>query len=705
MTDDGGIHGPKRGASVGNSGGAATHSGIDFQQRIAALIMSHMLCDASELDLLGFGDVQIDELRFETADDIDDLVLVGPAGRLFIQAKNTISLSADPTSDFGSVLAQFVGQYVGDKRPGDVYVLATSIEASANVRKVLRKLTEAARLNEAGSKTSPLTNGEKDVLRKTEALISSHYQAVAGIPIPPADIHRILARMRICSLDIREGGALESAALLMLGSKAVVPPRLLWSALIAFSVSLARDRLSLSAAGLRERMGRYVSQPSNVDGTYDGVASELFTKDLLSGLSYGREVVLVRDPFEECDFLITDVRRFDDTGVRRVKLSEGHVELAQGERWELVGRWATYAGLERYLDRHLDEYREARLVVAPSNFADDPNGDLAALAHGVQCASLASSIEDPFLCRHCGDSISEDGAPMVEVDEEGVPADVGLVHESCRTPTDRVLGGIDAALFRENGLLRNFDYKGWLAAVQGGQWLFGGLLKSSLKLAPIAWKSEYDDFSQGTWCVELAVEDGTVRYGTDRGRVSRFSARDAAHTAEVMNRGISQAREAGDPLCYAVDGSAYGPYSHLLSQGHDPVPCTGARAVRYTRAIGDAYSDCKRYYAPLAYLVDAETGDPIVVEGVISLLHNPLELDTYLQNWARAGIELPDFTVSAILTDEQFDRFVRLMMTRGIRIVINPKLTLHGELVSGYWVENFEQLMRSASQGAEDGQS
>lgn len=397
-----------------------------------------MLCDASELDLLGFGDVQVDELRFETADDIDDLVLVGPAGRLFIQAKNTISLSADPTSDFGSVLAQFVGQYVGDNRPGDVYVLATSIEASANVRKVLRKLTEAARLNGAGSKTSPLTKGEKDVLQKTEAVISSHYQAVAGTPIPPADIHRILARMRICSLDIREGGALESAVLLMLGSKAVVPPRLLWGALIAFSVSLARDRLTLSAAGLRERMGRYVSKPSNVDGTYDGVASELFTKDLLSGLSYGREVVLVRDPFEGCDFLITDVRRFDDTGARCVKFSEGHVELAQGERWELVGRWATYAGLERYMDRHLDEYQETRLVVAPSNFADDPNGDLAALAHGAQCASLASGIETPSCAGTAATPSRKTERPwskwtrracQVEVDEEGVPADVGLVHE------------------------------------------------------------------------------------------------------------------------------------------------------------------------------------------------------------------------------------------------------------------------------------
>ncbi|MFG2114388.1 hypothetical protein ACGFRB_17425 [Streptomyces sp. NPDC048718] len=660
--------------------------------------MSHILCDTSDLDLLGFGSVRVDELRFETADNIDDLVLVGPDGRLFIQAKNTISLSADPSSDFGSVLAQFVGQYVGDKQADDVYVLATSTEASSNVRKVLRKLTEAARLNRSGSTTMPLTNGEKDVLGKTEAIIRHHYQAATGTALSQEDIQHILARMRICSLDIREGGSLETAALMMLGSKAVVPPQLLWGSLVAFAVSLARDRLSITATGLKERMGRYVSRHDEGNG---GAASELFTEDLLAGLSYGREVVLARAPFEDCDFLIADFRRFDDTGARRLKFGEGHVELAPEERWEIVGRWATSTGLERYLQRHADDYQDKRVVVAPANPADDPNRSLAALAHGAQCAMLAAGIEDPFLCRHCGDPISEDGAPLVEVDEEGVPADIGLVHEACRTPTDRVLGGVDAALFRENGRLRNFDYKGWLTAAQGGQWLLGGLLRSSLKLAPIAWKSEYDNFSQGSWCVELSLEDGTVRYVMDRGRVMRFSARRATDTAEEMSQHISEAGQAGDPLCYTADGSMSGSYSQLLGQGHDPVLCTGATPVRYSRAIGDAYSDCKQYYAPLAYLVDAETGEPVVVDGVISLLHNPLDLDSYVANWARCGIELPDFTVSAILTDDQFDRFVRLAMTRGVGIVIDPKLSLRRKLISGFWVECFEQLIHIASQRAQ----
>ncbi|MER5916322.1 hypothetical protein ABT124_39475 [Streptomyces sp. NPDC001982] len=685
---------------MGNSGGAATHSGVDFQQRIAALAMSHMLCELTDFGLLGFGDgVKVDELRFETTDAIDDLILVGPATRHFVQAKNTINVSADPASEFGSVLAQFVGQYVSDNRAGDVYVLATSLEASSRIRKELRKLTEAARLNESDSTGIPLTAAEKDILEKTQELIRSHHEALTGRAITQEGLQQILARIRICSLDIREGGSLETAALIMLSSKAVVPARLLWGSLIALAVSLARDRLSINTAGLKDRMGKFVSERPE---DREAGASELFTRDLLAGLSYGREVVLAKSPFEEHDFLIADFKRFDDAGAKHLKFSNGHLELAQGQRWELVGRWATWAGLEGYLQAHAEEYADKQVVMMPANLTEDPSSAPAALAHGAHCASLAVGMENAFLCRHCGDPISEDGAPLIEVDEEDLPEDIGLVHQTCRTPTDRVLGAIDAVLFRENQRLRNFDYKGWLSAIQGGQWLFGGLMESQMKLAPIAWKSEYDDFAQGGWCVRVSMEDGSANYLTDRGRVTRFSADKATHMAERMNRSIAQAEEAGDPLSYTASGSGFGPYSLVLGQGDDPIPCTKAEAVRYTRAIGDAYSACERYYAPLAYLVDAETGDPIVVDSVISLLTNPLELSSYIQNWERCGIELPEFTVSAILSDEQFDRFVRLAMTRGIGVVINPKLAPDGTLVSGYWLENFEQLTRSAERKIQD---
>ncbi|MFJ4591971.1 MULTISPECIES: hypothetical protein [unclassified Kitasatospora] len=680
---------------MGNSGGAAAHSGIDFQQRVAALAMCHMLCDLADLSLLGLdGAGRVEELRFETEDEIDDLVLVGPGVRYFVQAKNTISVSAAPTSDFGSVLGQFVRQYVTDSRPGDVYLLATSTEASARVRRELRKLTEAARLSRSSSAELPLNGAERDVLEKTEGLVRAHYETATGRAITAVELREILARIRVSSLDVREGGSLESAALLMLSVRSAIGPRLLWGGLIALAVSLARDRLAIDAEGLRARMGKYVRDHPEPPGPG---ASGLLNRETVAGLAFGREVVLAEASFEGYELVIADFRRFDEAGAKRVTFADGHVEWAPGERWRVVGRWATWAGLERHLENRAEEYRDRRVLIIPATFTDDPSDAPAARAHAEHCANLAERVEDAFGCRHCGDAVSEAGAPLIEVDEEGRPEDIGLVHEECLRPTDRVLGGVDGELLRENPRLRNFDYAGWIAALQGGQWMFGGIARAQLPVARIAWKSEYDDFSRGGWCVRISLEDGGANYVTDRGRVARRSERRAAEGAERMNADFAAARRSGDPWCYTPDGSGFAPYSRLLRQGEEPIPCVRAKAVRYTRAIGEAYSDCRRYYAPLAYLVDAETGDPVVVDGVITLLTDPLELDSYVRNWARSGVELPEFTVAGILSDEQFDRFVRLAMTRGTNLVVNPKLALDGSLVSGYLLDVFEDLTRGAA--------
>ncbi|MEU2510025.1 hypothetical protein ABZ621_35745 [Streptomyces sp. NPDC007863] len=693
---------------MGNSGGAATHSGVDFQQRIAAYAMAHMLCG---LEFAAFGRApatEVTELRFETADEIDDLVVVGPDRRLFVQAKNTLSLSDAPGSEFGSVLAQFVAQYVSDDRPNDVYVLATSQGASGRIRKELRKVTDAARLNAAGGQSLPLTAPEQDVLTKTQDIIRSHYLARTRKDITELDLQRITARIHVSALDLAEGGSQESAILLVLGSRVTVPANLLWASMIAFGVSLARDRHALDVAAVQDRFGTYLGPSSQDQPT---PAPGPITAELVADLPFGWDVVLAKSPYPECDFIVIDIMRFDEAGAKRHTFSAGQVLIGGREPWEVVGRWSTWAGCDRHMEAHADDYEDKRVAVLAADLPQDPNQSAAALAHAAHCARLAAAHEDPYACRHCGDPISEDGAPLVEIDEEGQLEDVGLVHHACLTPTDRVLGMVDAAIFRDHHRLRNFDYAGWLAALRGGQGMFGALAESQVKHGPILWKSAYDDFSLGKWCVRMILEDGGTTYTTDRGQVPRMSADRAAQEAEKMNRALAEAREKGDPLCYTPSKAEWGSYSRLLAQGHDPIPCTNAEVVPYTRAIGEAYSTCERYYTPLAYLVDAETGEPVAVEGVISLLTDPWNLSSFLKNWERAGIELPEFTVSALLTDEQFDRFVRLTMTRGQGVIVDPRLALDGSLVSGFWMTSFEQLLyeaeqdRATAEGAMPGES
>ncbi|MFF3545225.1 hypothetical protein ACFYXD_25640 [Streptomyces platensis] len=680
---------------MGNAGGAATNSGIDFQQRIAALVMSQILCDVGDFSSLRLGaGVVVDELRFETNDEIDDLVLVGPALRVFVQAKHALSVSASADSEFSSVLRQFVHQYLGDSAPGDVYLLATSPVASSRVTRELRKLTEAARLNETNHQRNPLTKVEKEVLEKTDGLIDHHYRARTGRDITAADRAAIFRRIRVALLDIEAGGALESAMLMLLASRCTVSPHLVWGDLVSMGVSLAKDRVSIDRAGLSARMGRYfgpggAGEPADEAGA-GGVLSQV---EFRSALSAGREVVLAELPDEDGDCVIADFRRFDERGDKRLTFRDDRLQLPNGISWRVLGRWSTWAGLERYMERHAERFADREVVLIPMDSGVDCESLPHAQVYGEHCRQVLEAVPDILCCRHCGETISEDRAPLIEVDEEGREQDLGLVHESCRRALDRVLGFMDCALFRGNPQLRNFDYRGWVESLPSGQWLFGGLRNAGPRAAPVAWKSQYDDFSKGTWCVRADLEDGSARYVTDRGRVARRSQQRALQDAQEMNRSLEEARKKGDPWCYSPDGDAFGPYSVLLAGGVDPVECEKAVACRYTRPIGEAYSQCENYYAPLAYLTDAVSGDPVVVEGVITMLTDPLQLPSYLANWRKCGIELPDFTVSTLLSDERFDRFMGLAMAQGLRVIIDPKLKINGDLASGYVIEHFESLV------------
>ncbi|MFE0219688.1 hypothetical protein ACFW0U_02210 [Streptomyces albidoflavus] len=80
---------------------------------------------------------------------------------------------------------------------------------------------------------------------------------------------------------------------------------------------------------------------------------------------------------------------------------------------------------------------------------------------------------------------------------------------------------------------------------------------------------------------------------------------------------------------------------------------------------------------------------------MITLITNPLELHKFLQNWQRAGVELEDFTVSVISTDERFDRFIHLAQAQHLKVIVDPLLTPSGDLVRGYPIENFNRLMEA----------
>ncbi|MFA3778326.1 hypothetical protein [Yersinia sp. 1652 StPb PI] len=96
-----------------NGGGAATSSGILFQQQLGAHFAAQILSD-SRLDArLGLGNASSVWLRFETEAPVDDILVATSAGGFIaIQAKTTVSLSDDERNPFYRTIEQFVRHWL-----------------------------------------------------------------------------------------------------------------------------------------------------------------------------------------------------------------------------------------------------------------------------------------------------------------------------------------------------------------------------------------------------------------------------------------------------------------------------------------------------------------------------------------------------------------------------------------------------------------
>jgi hypothetical protein len=157
-------------------------------------------------------------------------------------------------------------------------------------------------------------------------------------------------------------------------------------------------------------------------------------------------------------------------------------------------------------------------------------------------------------------------------------------------------------------------------------------------------------------------------------------------------------------MCYTTANRYFGPHSQLLTQkdaDEDIVECTGASAVKYTERVGRLYPQERQYYAPLLFLVDAETEAPILIKSCFVLLTNPLTLGNAIANWRESGVDIPDYEVHIVENDRDFDVEVSKAFLGGIGVVIDPLFDRSGELIRGYVVRQLGEAMNSL--GAADG--
>jgi hypothetical protein len=197
--------------------------------------------------------------------------------------------------------------------------------------------------------------------------------------------------------------------------------------------------------------------------------------------------------------------------------------------------------------------------------------------------------------------------------------------------------------------------------------------------------------------VEISLLGGGQEIVTQRNDVRRFSKADANRFVSRLNESFETARERGDPFCYTDQSKAFGPRSLLLEQlgGKERiVPVGEARARLYDRRFSARYARPGHWYAPLLYLRGLTTGEPVAVLDTVLLLSDPLKLGHFLENWMEAGIHVSDYETMNILTDAEFDEFMRWIEARGWAAIIDPVLNpSDGTLVSGLPIRSLESVL------------
>lgn len=667
--------------------GAATNSGIEYQQRIAAIFLASLLVD---LDISRIFNIDkpfnINQLRFETSENIDDLeVHTEDQEVIFLQIKRSLVLSKKKDSEFYSTIFQFVKEYIRSKESRNYYILVTSSDASKSITKDLKIFLDGIRLNDTGYSRNPVNKTITENKNKYESIVRDIYKSETGIDMTKADLLDFSKRVFIHKIDIEKGGQYEHAIMLYLSQYVLVDPELIWNKLIGNALYYSANRLSVNKYGLLRNFNNYIKNDKNTTIEISEEDFRFFELKFEGSLSSGKEVLLFY-MHENDRYILTEFARFNDDCSRRLEFFEDKFHIiGTSYTWRLVYRCSSMYRIEQEI-LELSEILglgDKGLDIMETSLGDEDLKECAKI-HSDFCRRLYETNKDILKCIHCSKSISENNSLWIEIDDNDRDAAVGIIHKECRTPIDRVIGVIQSDLFRQNTYLKRFDYKGWLDTIFGGQ---GAYVSGSLVSRPVAFIWEPKDYDmEYNFCVRVTLKDGSFRYISDRRRVLRETERNAKDTAKKMNQQYEEGRKLQDPLCYTSENFLYGRYSILVGIKNDDekcIECLRAEVVRYTKQIGDYYNTVDRWYTPICLIIDKQTEEPFKIKNTIVMITDPLKLHQFIENWTTANIYIGDYEIKIIKDDRDFDNKVATFFEDEYSIVIDPLVDMSQNIIKG----------------------
>ena len=679
-----------------SAGGAATNAGVEFQQRVAAWCLVLMHCASDPKALLDLPDTgSITTVRFEAKTPIDDVVLVTERDReILIQAKRRVSLSEAAGSDFVSTLDQFVSQYAAHPDAG-YYVLAVPPDTSGRIRNTFRKLLDALRLNPDAWRDNPLSKSDETCIAIYRAVLQQLFRG-RGLVFDERTILAFSRRVFVRELAVTAGLGHETAALTLLGRDARVAPELLWSYLIGQSLRFAAKRASVTRASLGELIAPYFAPGA---AATPELSMKLAVK-VNGAMPAGREVILVKGFVKDDALSIMEFYRFDEDGRKRLRF-KGDIAFWNDDvvpdGSKLLHRSATMAGMKRWIKDHVADFAGQDVYIMAANDIEAEVHSAFAKAHSALLERMASEAVHLLSCVHCGKPMSQAWMTMVELDDENNPPGVGPVHDGCLQPADRVIGQANCPEFEGREYLKKFDVNRWIELRLHGQGAFNASVGTRTGApAFIGWNPKNEGFRQDSYCVEISLSDGTTRHATSRSSLDRYNLEEATKRAKFMDSRFKKSIQARDPDCYTSVNFTYGPESLLLrikEPDESLLECREARVVPYTPALGRRYQQDLMFYAPLCRLVSADDEKPVLLRGCQLVLTDPFRLPDLMQTWRNAALEIPDYEIRILETDNDVDRWFGELLSAGEEPVIDPICDRDGNLVGGFFVHDVSKLL------------
>ncbi|MGJ1323139.1 hypothetical protein ACR780_10635 [Sphingobacterium faecium] len=675
-------------------GGSATNSGIDYQQRVAALfqIILYGQFEISQVLNENFS-VTIKSLHFETADAVDDLKLLCDKDQtLYLQIKRSISFSDLPESEFIKSLDQFIEQHsLGGFNKN--YVLVTSSDSSRRLTGELRKILTSIRLNDSTFKLNPLNKSEQEVYDKFQAAFISRSILLTGNRADDRNFVEFAKRVYIEVMDVEAGMSLErSAKLLLIGL--VQNPDLVWALLIKNSLVYAANRASVNTKALTNILNNYqVCKNQFMD--QDEFEAILRDAVILNGEYSCNKEVLILESGEGDKNEIMEIARFSDACSKQLSFSNNQVKFTNdSEPLTLIYRGSSAIGLSRFVEQNPKALGDKPLLIFDSPAIESVNQECIKL-YNEYVDQLSKENRSIGNCLHCGKPVGKSENLLIEIDDDDTTSAVGACHLACRRPMDRVLGTARIENNLSSPYLDDFDFNQWvLLSLKGG--IIFDVTQGLQRKAGIAW-SGFQYQGNGDFCVKFQMEDGTKRFAFHRGKIERMTEQEAKEHVLRFKVQMEKQKAENDPLGFTTKNRQYGVYSRLLlgiGQDDEFVAINDAVAVRFSQQEAKLHDTGRMYYAPLCYAAEKHSGAVFNIGNMTPVISDPRMMDSLAKSWQRAGVDVEDLTLRILSSDNEVDIFFAQIFADKMTLILNPLLDQNAKLVSGFIISPAQDILQ-----------